>query len=160
MKIEMRPMSAHDKPGIMNILRALQEFEPSEVIVAEEVIDSYLNNPAGSGYYFRVAAADGPPIGYVCYGPNPFTQGSWDIYWLAVASSHQGQGIGRILMKQAEADIKRASGRLIIIETSSKPEYKRTRHFYHVGNYLLAGRVPNFYAPGDDKLILQKRLTD
>jgi len=158
--VAIRPMTTTDKPEIINILRALPEFEPSEISVAAEVIARFLADPAGSGYYFRVAVADELPIGYVCYGPTPLTRGTWDIYWLAVARNHQGQSIGRTLMKQAEADIKRMAGRLIIIETSSKPEYKRTRDFYHGGNYRLAGRIPDFYAPGDDKLILQKRLTD
>jgi GNAT superfamily N-acetyltransferase len=86
------------------------------------------------------------------------TEGTWDIYWVAVAQEEQKQGIGSTLMAFAEDKIKKAQGRLAIIETSSKPEYEKTRRFHHHHGYELIGRIPDFYAPGDAKLILQKRL--
>ncbi len=63
-----------------------------------------------------------------------------------------------LLMTFAEDEIKKARGRLAIIETSSQPEYEKTRRFHHRHGYEVVGRIPDFYAPGDDKLILQKRL--
>ncbi len=61
-------------------------------------------------------------------------------------------------MEAAEADIKKAQGRLAIIETSSTPQYEKTIRF-HLGNgYKVIGRIPDFYTPGDDKLIMLKRL--
>ncbi len=38
-------MHAGDKPALMAILRITPEFKPHEVIVAEEVIDAYLEDP-------------------------------------------------------------------------------------------------------------------
>ncbi len=153
-----RPMVRADKPAIMQILRNIPEFKPAEVAVAEEVLDSYLRDPSGSGYYVLVAEA-GPSIaGYVCYGPTPLTEGTWDMYWLAVAPQEQGQGVGSLLLSLAEQEIKKGQGRMIVIETSSKPEYEKTRRFHHSHGYDLACQIPDFYAPGDDKLILLKRL--
>jgi ribosomal protein S18 acetylase RimI-like enzyme len=86
------------------------------------------------------------------------TEGTWDIYWEAVAQERQGQGIGSALTKAAEKDIMRAKGRLALIETSSTPAYEKTRHFHLNHGYEIICRIPDFYAPGDDKLILQKRL--
>jgi ribosomal protein S18 acetylase RimI-like enzyme len=128
------------------------------VAVAEEVIDSYLNDPPGSGYHILVAEIDSTITGYICYGPTPLTEGTWDIYWEAVAQEKQGQGIGSALMKSAEREIVRAKGRLAIIETSSTPAYEKTKRFYISQGYEVVARIPDFYAPGDDKLILQKRL--
>ena len=142
----------------MKILRQTPEFEPSEVAVAEEVIDNYLRDPKGSGYYTLIAEADSVIAGYICYGPTPLTQGTWDIYWMAVASEKQGKGIGSALMAFAEEQIKKAQGRLAIIETSSKPEYEKTRRFHLGQGYEVICRIPDFYVPGDDKLILRKRL--
>jgi len=151
-------MTSQDKPAIIRILKAAPEFKPAEVTVAEEVCDSYLQDLSQSGYYIFVAEADLSVVGYICYGPTPLTEGTWDIYWIAVALRHQGQGVGRALLAFAEARIREAPGRLALIETSSKPEYERTRHFYYSQGYEVIGRIPDFYAPGDDKLILQKRL--
>jgi ribosomal protein S18 acetylase RimI-like enzyme len=142
----------------MKILRSTPEFKPFEVAVAEEIIDSYLDDPSGSGYHILVAEVDSTITGYICYGPTPLTEGTWDIYWEAVAREKQGQGIGSALTKSAEKEIVRAKGRLAIIETSSTPAYEKTRHFHISHGYEIVARIPDFYAPGDDKLILQKRL--
>jgi len=142
----------------MQILQNTPEFKPSEVVVAEEVIDSYLRDPEGSGYYTLVAEVASSVVGYISYGPTPLTDGTWDLYWQAVDQEKRRQGIGSALMEAAEEEIRKAQGRLAIIETSSTPAYEKTRRF-HIGHgYEVIGCIPDFYAPGDDKLILQKRL--
>ena len=158
MAIHIRPMTQGDKPGIMRILGTTPEFKPSDVVVAEEVIDSFLCDPAGSGYHILIAEVDKTVAGYIGYGPTPLTEGTWDIYWIAVAVEKQSQGIGSALLQSAEGKIKEAQGRLVIIETSSTPEYEKTRRFHLGHGYELIARLPDFYAPGDDKLLLQKRL--
>jgi ribosomal protein S18 acetylase RimI-like enzyme len=142
----------------MALLRSLPQFKPPEVAVAEEVINSYLASPAGSGYNTLVAQ-DGSAInGYICYGLTPLTEGTWDIYWIAVVAGGQGRGIGAALLAYAEDKIRQAGGRLVVIETSSHPSYEKTRRFYRNHGYEAIARLPDFYAPGDDKLVLQKRL--
>jgi GNAT superfamily N-acetyltransferase len=151
-------MSGEDRPRITKVLRDTPEFKPSEVAVAEELIDCYLDDPSGSGYHILVAEVDSTVEGYICYGPTPLTEGTWDIYWVAVSREKQGQGIGSALMRSAEKEILKAEGRLSIVETSSTPAYEKTRHFHLNHGYEVICRIPDFYAPGDDKLILQKRL--
>ncbi len=158
MTANIRPMTRRDKPAIMRILAATPEFKPSEVVVAEEVIDSYLQSLSQSGYHILVAEIEKSVVGYICYGPAPLTEGTWDIYWVAVGREEQSRGVGSVLMTFAEDEIRKARGRLAIIETSSQPEYEKTRRFHHRQGYEVVGRIPDFYAPGDDKLILQKRL--
>lgn len=158
MKIAVRSMSVADRPHIIRILRDTPGFKPSEVAVAEELIDSYLDDPSCSDYHILVAEVDSIVAGYICYGPTPLTEATWDIYWVAVARASQDQGVGSALMKSAEKDIMEAKGRLSIIETSSTPAYEKTRNFHFTQGYEAICRIPDFYAPGDDKLILQKRL--
>lgn len=151
-------MTLEDKPSIMQILRSTPEFKPSEVVVAEELIDSYLGDPCRSGYYILVAELDTSAVGYICFGPTPLTEGTWDIYWIAVAQNRQRQRIGSVLLDSAEKNIREAGGRLVIIETSSTPAYANTRQFYRRHGYEIIAQLVDFYAVGDDKLILQKRL--
>ena len=155
----IRPMNPEDKAAVMKILRATPEFTPGEVIVAEELIDYYSSEPVGSGYNILVAEVNSEVVGYICWGLAPLTEGTWDIYWIAADPEKQGQGIGTALLTSAEARIKEAKGRLTFIETSSKPGYEKTKGFYHARGYELVCRIPDFYAPVDDKLILQKRLS-
>jgi len=151
-------MTRDDKPEVIRLLKATPEFEPSEVMVAEEVIDCYLDRPTGSGYHVQVAVADSEVAGYVCYGPTPMTEGTWDLYWVAVSAGRQGRGVGSALVALAEKEVRSAGGRQILIETSSKPGYEKTRRFYLSRGYQMVGCIPDFYASGDDKLILWKLL--
>jgi ribosomal protein S18 acetylase RimI-like enzyme len=158
MPVEIRPMAPQDKPAILQMLRNMPEFKPAEIAVAEELLDSYLHDSLKSGYYVFVAEAGSSIAGYVCYGPTPLTEATWDIYWLAVAPTRQNQGVGKSLLSYVEGAIKEKKGKIALIETSSKPEYKATRSFYQGQSYKLACRIADFYASGDDKLIFIKRL--
>ena len=126
--------------------------------MAEEVIDGYLDDQQGTGYSALIAEDDSKLAGYVIYGQTPCTIGTWDIYWIAVSGEVRGKGIGGLLSKAAEEDIKYMKGRLIMIETSSQPLYENTRRFYMRQEYVQVARVPDFYDVGDDLLIMQKRL--
>jgi ribosomal protein S18 acetylase RimI-like enzyme len=158
MAVALRPLGRRDKAAVMRMLRSIPEFKPAEVVVAQEVIDCYLAEPGKSGYYALVAEQENEVCGYVCYGPTPLTEGTWDIYWMAVSPPRQGRGIGGGLIAAAEKAIAGAGGRLAVIETSSLPSYDKTRRFYASHGYAEVARVPDFYAPGDDKMMLTKRL--
>jgi ribosomal protein S18 acetylase RimI-like enzyme len=158
MKPSVRWMTASDKAAITQILKQIPEFETDEVPVAEELIDSYLQDSTLSGYYIMVADSDSKAVGYICYGNTPLTKGTWDIYWMAVSPAEQAKGIGKALMAAAEKEIEAREGRLILIETSSKPVYERTRRFHQAQGYELICCIPDFYSPGDDKLIYRKRI--
>jgi ribosomal protein S18 acetylase RimI-like enzyme len=151
-------MLQRDKKSLMVLLRATPEFKPAELVVAEEVIDSYLADPKGSGYSILVSQEGLEVNGYICYGPTPLTEGTWDIYWLVVAVGEQGKGLGGKLLAHAEAKIQEAWGRLIVIDTSSLAGYEKTSRFYRKHGYQPIARLSDFYARGDDKIILQKRL--
>jgi ribosomal protein S18 acetylase RimI-like enzyme len=150
-------MIKNDKAAIEKILHATPEFTSAEVKVALELIDQYLKYGISSDYHMLVAEIDNTTAGYICFGPTPMTEGTWDIYWMAVDPGRQRQGIGRRLLNEAEVTISEAMGRLILIETSSKPEYEKTRKFYESCGYEVIARIPDFYTPGDDKLMFQKR---
>ena len=156
MGIGIRAMTRGDKPPLMQILRRTPEFKPAEVVVAEEVIDAYLDDPQGSGYHTLVAEIGGAVVGYICFGPTPLTEGTWDIYWMAVDPDRRRQGIGGALMEAAEEPIRQAGGRLAMIETSSSPSYENTRRFHTRHGYETLARIPDFYSIGDDMLIMRK----
>jgi ribosomal protein S18 acetylase RimI-like enzyme len=154
----IRPMKATHKKAVMNILQATSEFKPIEVITAEELIDYYLTEGTLSGYHVLIAKVGTEINGYICFGPIPLTDGTWDVYWMAVSPEKKGQGIGSALLAMAEGKIHELNGRLILIETSSTAEYELTRRFYHHAGYNIICRIPDFYAVGDGLVVFQKRL--
>lgn len=156
MTVNTRSMIEQDRAVIEGILQVTPEFTPIEVEVALELVDLYLEHGTSSDYHILIAEVDNTPAGYICFGPTPLTEGTWDIYWMAVDPHRQRQGIGRRLLNDAEVSILKLQGRLILIETSSKPEYEKTRKFYESCDYQIIARIPDFYTPGDDKVVFQK----
>jgi hypothetical protein len=62
-------------------------------------------------------------------------------------------------MRETENKIRESHGRLAIIETSSKSDYNKTRRFHTSQGYSEIALVPDFYAIGDGKVIMVKRLS-
>jgi len=152
-------MTREDRPAVLDIIQTTQMFTPEEVAVAAELIDIYLDQPNQRDYFLVVAEnRAGRVVGYLCYGPTPLTEGTYDLYWMAVAHEEQGRGFGRELVHWLENAVREAAGRMILIETSSQPKYERTRRFYIGLNYREVSRVPDFYRKGDDRITFAKSL--
>jgi GNAT superfamily N-acetyltransferase len=156
--IVYRELVAQDRPVISAFLKQIPEFAPDELPVAEEVLEDSLDESHESGYYTIVAVKDGRAIGYATYGNTPLSKGNWEIYWAAVDPNEQGHGTGRELMYRCEAAIKQLGGWQITLETSSTPQYERTRRFHMSCGYTEIARIPDFYNRGDDLVIFYKKL--
>jgi ribosomal protein S18 acetylase RimI-like enzyme len=157
----VRPIVSIDRTRLNQILAAAGNFSDQEIAIAMELIDEVLQKGEKSDYIAVVAeiAEAIPQVeGYACYGPTPLTDGVFDLYWIAVHPEAQGRGVGRELIKYVEDDVRSRSGRLLLIETSSREEYDATIGFYKRTNYELAARIKNYYRIGDDKLIFMKEL--
>ncbi|HPR62793.1 MAG TPA: GNAT family N-acetyltransferase [Thermoanaerobaculia bacterium] len=155
--VSIRPTLNQDREAIVGLVRDTAFFRPEEVATAGEVVDEAVHNPE-MGYISFTAEMDGRPVGWICYGATACTVGTWDIYWIAVDPSLQGRGVGKLLVRHAEEDIKRRNGRLAVIETSGLPLYAATQGFYLRLGYTEAARLKDFYNTGDDKIIYLKAL--
>jgi len=152
-------MTRGDRPTVLDIIQTTEMFTPDEVAVARELIDIYLDQQEQRDYRLVVALSEaGRVVGYLSYGPTPLTEGTYDLYWMAVASGQQGRGHGRELVNWLEEEVRASGGRMILIETSSQPKYEKTRRFYTGLNYQEVSRIPDFYRKGDDRITYVKYL--
>ncbi len=151
--VKLRDIEPRDRAAIARILAATEAFSPAELDVALELVDE----PREAGYRFVVAELDGDVAGYACFGATPCTVGTYDLYWIAVDPARHNKGLGRALLDAVELAVRDENGRLLIIETASKPEYAATRAFYERCGLELAARIRDFYACGDDKLVYCRR---
>jgi ribosomal protein S18 acetylase RimI-like enzyme len=153
----LRELQAADLPELERILVATEAFTTAEVAVAMELLEIVIKEPRQRDYEVAVAVALGKVAGYVLFGPVPATEGNFDLYWIAVDPAAQGSGVGQRLLEHVEEAVRRRSGRMVCLETSSQGGYSRTRSFYEKAGYVLESRIRDFYKPGDDRLTYVKR---
>jgi ribosomal protein S18 acetylase RimI-like enzyme len=148
-----------DGEAVNHIAATAGVFSTEEVDCVAELWNEYVLNGAEiSGYYFIVLEEEGEVLGFACYGPRALTQGTYDLYWIAVDSGKKRKGAGRLLMAQAEKDIAALGGRLVVVETSGKPDYAPTRGFYEGIGYLKEAVLKDFYSKGDDLVMYTKKV--
>jgi len=157
-------LGRQDRGRVAEILAATGMFTPEEVAVGLELFDETFGTGAAAGssapYEFVGAFRDGDTlVGYACYGATPGTDGTFDLYWIAVDPAAQGGGTGSGLLGEVEQRLRERAARLLVAETSSRAAYAPTRRFYDRRGFDEAARVAAFYAPDDDRLIYTKRLT-
>ncbi len=156
--MDLRQIREADRAPLLAMLRRIEQFKADEVDVALELIDASIQDSVRSGYACLVASEGDAILGYVCFGPTPMTQATFDLYWIAVSPDSQGRGLGKQIYAAFEAEAKRLQGRQVRIETSSKELYAATGGFYARLGFAVVGRLPDFYAPGDDLLIFYRAL--
>ena len=156
MSVEVRPATIHDRAPLGEQLARVENFSADEVAVALELIDAGI---AGSpDYAIRVAELAGKVVGYICFGPTPMTEGTYDLYWIASDPQVRGQGVGAALVRAMEAELRGRGARVIRVETSATEAYGATRGFYAALEYVEECRFRDFYKEGEDLVILSRRV--
>ena len=153
----VRPLQLRDRVPLHQLLTKDGLFTREEASVALELIDGALAEPGGE-YRVLCADLDGTLAGYVCYGPTPMTEGTWDLYWIVTHPDARGLGVARTLAHKMESELKVMGARLVRVETSRLDGYGAARAFYERLAYPLCAVMPDFYRPGDDLLVMLKRL--
>jgi ribosomal protein S18 acetylase RimI-like enzyme len=142
-----------DIKSVEEIVASTGFFLPHEVPVAIELIQERLDKGIESGYQFIFVEVNGKTIAYACYGEIPCTKGSFDLYWIVTHNDFRGKGIGKQLLIEVEKQIKVIGGRVIYIETSSKPLYEPTRKFYENYGCKTEAILKDFYDLNDSKYL-------
>lgn len=148
-----------DVEAVKRLVAAASKFTAAEIDLAAELVQERIAKGRASGYEFILAEREGTLQGYVCYGPAPATDHTFDVFWIVVRPECQGQGFGRLLLARTEAEILKRGGTAIYVDTSSTEAYLPTRGFYERAGFETIALLPDFYRPGDGKVILRKTLT-
>lgn len=155
----IRPLRPEDREPILRLLRETEVFSSAELDIACELIDIVTAKHDQHDYIINVYEDNGQVLGYYCMGPTPGTEGTYDMYWIAVKPERHGRGVGGALDRHAEDLARSQGGRLIIAETSSRPAYEKTRHFYLRHGYAEVARIRAYYRPDDDLVVFGKYLS-
>ncbi|MCC6187681.1 MAG: GNAT family N-acetyltransferase [Anaerolineales bacterium] len=141
-----------ERAAILAVAQNTGVFTPEEVATVAELFDGYLAGSQQSGYNFLTAraVATGAVLGFACWGPTSLSRGAADLYWIAADPAAQGQGVAAALFRAVEDALRTAGRWLLVIWTSSRPEYAPARAFYLRMGAELAMQLNDFYDRGDD----------
>lgn len=149
----VRPVQAADLPQLKVVIRDTDMFPPE---LLDGMIAGYLQQEDQS--IWLTGEGDVPLFVAFC-APEQMTEGTWNLYLIAVHPSLQSKGYGQRIMTYLEDELRERGERVLIVETSGLPDFERTRQFYHQCGYTEEARIREFYAAGEDKVVFWKSLT-
>ena len=153
---QIRKVEKVDIPELKKVLDSSELF-PSYLL--DDMISDYLSNEKSRDIWFTTIN-QGKPISIGYCAPERLTEGTYNLYAIAVHKSKQGNGIGKKMMEYIESELRKNGNRILIVETSGKPEFELTREFYIKCDYKQQAVIPEFYEKGDDKVVFWKKLTE
>jgi ribosomal protein S18 acetylase RimI-like enzyme len=155
--IRIRQLESVDRDRVAAMTAGVGVFREAELPVALDVFDAATGTgrPRDPDYESAGVEVDGRLAAWAIWGPTPGTEGTFDLYWIVVDAGAQGAGLGSKLMEAMDERV-RGRARLVLIETSGRADYGRTRAFYERHGYQRVATIPGFYAPGDDRVTYAK----
>jgi ribosomal protein S18 acetylase RimI-like enzyme len=151
----IRPSVPADTPTLVKLAHETNVFKPHEIIALQEVLDDYHKANHEFGHRCVTLEEHGQVAGFAYFAPAAMTDRTWYLYWIAVVKPTQARGLGGKLLKHTEAEIKKAGGRMLLIETSSLPHYDLTRKFYLKHGYEQHAVIKDYYSDGDDLVVFR-----
>lgn len=151
----IRPVKPEDLPALKTVIDANQLF-PSDML--DEMISEYFSNENSNDLW--LTHDDGKPIAIAYCAPERMTEGTWNLYLIAVHSDCQGKGIGTSMLHYIEQRLADRGERILLVETSGLTSFEQTREFYRKCGYEKEARIREFYQAGEDKIVFRKLLTN
>src|SRR3954464_9485975 len=127
--IMIRPTTPDDTDAVLALAVAAGIAPPGETQALAEVLADSLGGKLGPDHLWLTDDDDGP-VGVAYYAPERMTDGTWNLYMLAVHPGRQRQGRGTALVRYIEQELAARGARLLLIETSGLGSFERTRAFY------------------------------
>lgn len=101
---------------------------------------------------------DNEPVGIAYIAPERMTEGTWNLYLIAVHPDRQKQGRGKALLSYVEQMLMKRGERILLVETAGTDDFEYVREFYRQNGYEEEARIREFYTAGIDKIVFRKAL--
>ncbi len=153
----IRLIAQDDTTALIALAEALDLFEPSEIEYLTQMLIDHFNDKA-KAQEFWLTDYDNEPVSVAYVAPERMTEGTWNLYLIAVHPLHQKQGRGKLMLQYVEKMLREKGERLLLVETSGTDDFEYVRKFYRKSGYEEEARIREFYAAGVDKIVFRKKL--
>ena len=149
----IRPTNATDFDALVALATASGLFEPDQT----EILAAMLRSPEEHDVWFTDEES-GIPVGVAYLAPEKMTNGTWNLYWIAIDPDHQRQGRGKAMLAHVENWLVQEKQRILLVETAGVDEFEYVRKFYSDSGFEAEARIRDFYESGVDKVVFRKSL--
>lgn len=152
--MNIRPSTTADIPALKEVIDSSELF-PSEYL--DDMIAPYLQGAAPQEIWLTTVLEE-QVVAITYCAPERMTEGTYNLYLIAVRKEAQGKGVGRKIMTHVEQLLQQQGARVLLVETSGLAEFELTREFYDKCQYHREAVIRDFYQEGEDKVVFWKKL--
>jgi ribosomal protein S18 acetylase RimI-like enzyme len=153
----IRLTTPDDVTDLIVLAEASGLFEPSQTEELVQMLDQHFNGETKNQDLWFTDDDNGV-VGVAYLAPERMTEGTWNLYLIAIHPERQRQGRGVALLRHVEQVLASRGERVLLVETSGLESFEYVRSFYRKSGYDEEARIREFYKAGDDKIIFRKAL--
>jgi ribosomal protein S18 acetylase RimI-like enzyme len=153
----IRLTTPDDKGALLALTKATGLFESNQIEELAQMLNQHFSGEIDSQDVW-FTDYDDEPVGVAYVAPERMTDGTWNLYLIAIHPDHQKQGRGTVLLRYVEQMLAERGERVLLVETSGTDDFEYVRAFYRNSGYEEEARIRDFYTDGVDKIVFRKLL--
>jgi ribosomal protein S18 acetylase RimI-like enzyme len=153
----IRLSTLDDTTALIALAAASGLFEPSQTEDLAQMLDRHFSSENQTQDIW-LTDYDNEPVGMAYIAPERMTEGTWNLYLIAVHPDRQKQGRGKALLSYVEQMLIERGERILLVETAGTDDFEYVREFYRQNGYEEEARIREFYTTGVDKIVFRKAL--
>ena len=153
----IRPATRKDAQDVADLAVDSRLFTADDAGIVTTMMADYFGSNSDQNH-LCVIDEDDELLAVAYYQAAPATDRTWYLTMIAVRPSRQGQGHGATLLRHVEDDLRARGQRMLLVQTSGLPTFRRARAFYERCGYEQEARARDYYESGDDMILFRKAL--
>jgi ribosomal protein S18 acetylase RimI-like enzyme len=153
----IRLTTPDDTTALIALAAASGLFDPNQTDDLAQMLDKHFKD-RNETQDIWLTDYDNEPVGIAYIAPERMTEGTWNLYLIAVHPDRQKQGRGKALLLHVEQMLMERGERILLVETAGTDDFEYVREFYRQNGYEEEARIREFYTAGIDKIVFRKAL--
>jgi ribosomal protein S18 acetylase RimI-like enzyme len=153
----IRLTTPDDTIALIALAAASGLFDPNQTDDLAQMLDKHFSDK-DENQDIWLTDYDNEPVGIAYIAPERMTEGTWNLYLIAVHPDRQKQRRGKALLGYVEQMLIERGERILLVETAGTDDFEYVREFYRQNGYEEEARIREFYAAGVDKIVFRKAL--